>query len=132
MKEHEITAAVRRAAGLDDNDDAARVTRATLSVLGRRLAGQEPRDLASQLPPATAEALPDTGGGEAFRIADFYRRVAEAEGSGCTEAVARDHARAVLSVVREAVTDGEFDNMTAQLPGDYRRDLLRITPTDGH
>jgi uncharacterized protein (DUF2267 family) len=117
MKEHEIIAAVRRTAGLADRESAERAVKATLSVLGQRLAGGEPHDLASQLPPGLAEALPDEGPGERFGIDEFYRRVAEAEG-GSPE-TAREHARAVAAVLKAAVTPGELEDVLAQLPDEY-------------
>ncbi|HKC29030.1 MAG TPA: DUF2267 domain-containing protein [Jatrophihabitans sp.] len=117
MKEHEIIAAVRRTAGLSDPESAKRAVKATLSVLGRRLAGGEPKDLASQLPPAIAEALPREGPGERFGIEEFYRRVAEAEGVPIE--TAREHAQAVAAVLKDAVTEGELDDVLAQLPAEY-------------
>lgn len=128
MKEHEIVAAVRKTAGLADAEHATVATRATLSVLGQRLAGNEPADLAAQLPPAIAEALPAAGGGERFGVEEFYRRVADAEGRGCTQDAAREHARAVIATVKQGVTAGEFDDLVSQLPSEYRRDLLSTAP----
>ena len=61
MKHDEIVAAVRETAGLEDSEHAAAATRATLAVLGQRLAGGEPHNLASQLPPDVAAALPISG-----------------------------------------------------------------------
>jgi uncharacterized protein (DUF2267 family) len=132
MKEHEIVAAVRKTAGLTDTDEAASATRATLSVLGQRLAGNEPHDLAAQLPVGIAEALPATGGGETFGVEEFYRRVADAEGQGCTQDSAREHARAVIAALKSGVAEGEFTDLVAQLPGDYRQDLLSTAPVDNH
>ncbi|SFQ65369.1 Uncharacterized conserved protein, DUF2267 family [Amycolatopsis arida] len=128
MKEHDIVAKVREIAGLEDNDHAAAATRATLEVLAQRLAGREPHDLAAQLPPAIAEALPDTGSGEEFGLGEFYRRVAAAEGRDCTLDGAREHARAVVAVIRQTVTEGELDDLVAQLPQEYRHDLLATAP----
>lgn len=128
MKEHEIVAAVRQNARLGDSEHATAATRATLSVLGQRLAGHEPRDLAAQLPPAVAEALPATGGGETFGVEEFYRRVAATEGRGCTHDGAREHARAVIAAVKAGISEDEFADLMSQLPGDYQRDLLATGP----
>jgi uncharacterized protein (DUF2267 family) len=132
MKEHEIVTAVERTSGLDDADHAASATRATLAVLGERLAGHEPRDLAAQLPPGIAEALPESGGGATFGVEEFYRRVADEEGRGCTPDGAREHARAVVAALRSGVSDGEFADLVAQLPNDYRADLFSTAPVDDH
>jgi uncharacterized protein (DUF2267 family) len=100
-------------------EEAIRATDATLSVLGERLKGGEPRDLGAQLPPELADAVPPRGPGERFDIEQFYLRVAEREGDGVTVADAREHARAVMSTLHDAVTPGEWDDIQAQLPRDY-------------
>lgn len=132
MKEHEIVAAVRKTVGLTDPGHAESATHATLSVLGQRLAGGEPKDLAGQLPPAIAEALPTTGGAEPFGLEEFYRRVAEAEGRDCTQDSAREHARAVVATLKQGVSKGEFDDLVSQLPREYRDDLFSTAPVREH
>lgn len=117
MKHHELIAEVKRAADLPSNEEAERAVRATLRTLGERLAGGEPFDLASQLPAELADELPVLGPGEPFGLDEFYRRVAEREGTDLEEA--RRHARAVMAVLRKAVTAGEFDDVLAQLPKEY-------------
>jgi uncharacterized protein (DUF2267 family) len=132
MKHDEIVAAVRETAGLEDSEHAAAATRATLAVLGERLAGGEPHNLASQLPPEVAEALPISGGRKTFGVEEFYRRVADTEGRGCSNDGAREHARAVVAVLRSDVAAGEFDDLVQQLPCDYRQDLLSTAPVREH
>lgn len=53
-----------------------------------------------------------------FGADEFVRRVADTEGCGTEEA--RTHIEAVLSVLRESVTGGEFDDVLRQLPADIR------------
>lgn len=132
MKHDEIVAAVRKTSGLEDTQHAEAATRATLSVLGTRLAGGEPGDLRSQLPDSIADALPETGRGETFGVEEFYRRVQEAEDRDCTQDGAREHARAVIAAIRGSVSEGEFADLTAQLPADYRDDLLSTAPVHEH
>jgi uncharacterized protein (DUF2267 family) len=117
MKSHEFIAAVKRAADLSSSEDAERAAVATLQTLGERLAGGEPFDLASQLPAELAEALPVIGPGETFGLEEFYRRVAVREGTD--RETARRHARAVMSVLRQAISSGEWDDILAQLPKEY-------------
>ncbi|MBW3601428.1 MAG: DUF2267 domain-containing protein [Actinobacteria bacterium] len=57
MKFDQFVKEVPTRAGLDSTDHAEKAARATLSVLGERLAGGEPGDLASQLPAGYAELL---------------------------------------------------------------------------
>ncbi|WP_255357222.1 DUF2267 domain-containing protein [Sciscionella sediminilitoris] len=85
--------------GLSDDEHARNATEATLTVLGQRLAGNEPADLAAQLPPSVAEALPESGGRGTFGLEEFYRRAGDAEGRGCTQDAAREHARAVVAAL---------------------------------
>lgn len=119
MKEHEIVSAVQRSTGISDHAHAERAVRATLHVLGTRLAGGEPANLAAQLPPGLAEALPQTGAGERFGVDDFYRRVADEEGTGCGAMEARQHARAVGAVLKAAITPDELRDLLSQLPSEY-------------
>ncbi len=121
MKAHELTAAVQRSAGIDTHEHAEQAVRATLTVLGQRLS-TEAADLAAQLPPEFAECVRAAGDFERFDLEEFYRRVAEAEGHGCTPQEARQHARAVTAALREAV-GAEYRHVVDVLPGDYA-DLL--------
>ena len=127
MKQQELVAAVRETAGTDTAEHTEQAVRATLAVLGERLAGGEPGDLASQLPPALAKVIPSQGKGERFGIQEFYCRVAEREGSGCSERDARRHARATVAAIKTAITPGEFEHLVAQLPDDYA-ELLGTEP----
>lgn len=127
MNEQQIVSAVERTVNFQDYEHARTAVQATLSVLGERLSGGEPKDLAAQLPPTLAEALPETGPGEPFDLAEFYRLIALREGDGCTLAQARQHARAVMAVMRAAVTPGEFDDVVRQLPNEYA-DLFGSPP----
>jgi uncharacterized protein (DUF2267 family) len=131
MQEHEFVAAVKESLGLPDNRSAERAVRATLTVLGQRLQGGETKDLASQLPGSLADALPAEGAGERFDVDAFYQRIAEQEGEGVTVAQARQHARAIAKGLETALTAGEWQNFTSQLPPDYA-DFLGTEPVEKH
>jgi uncharacterized protein (DUF2267 family) len=133
MQEQEFISAVRKSLDLD-NEGAGTAVRATLSVLGRRLAGGEGKDLASQLPGSLAEQIPDDAPGESFDVTSFYQRVAEAEraeGREVTDAQARQHARAVAKGLETALSDGLWDHVASQLPEDYA-DLLGTDNVQKH
>jgi uncharacterized protein (DUF2267 family) len=51
------------------------------------VAGNEPSNLAAQLPPEVAPYVEGEGGREAFSVEEFYERVAHKEGVGQDEAV---------------------------------------------
>jgi uncharacterized protein (DUF2267 family) len=131
MQEHEFVSAVKESLGLPDNRSAERAVKATLTVLGQRLEGGEAKDLASQLPGSLADALPNEGGGERFDVDTFYQRIAEQEGEGVTVAQARQHARSIAKGLETALTDGEWQNFTSQLPKDFQ-DFLGTEPVEKH
>jgi uncharacterized protein (DUF2267 family) len=118
MKGEQFIAEVRNLAELDTNEDAQKVIRVTLETLRERLAGNEPSNLAAQLPPEIAPFVEGAGGREAFSVEEFYDRVAHKEGVGHDEAVR--HARAVATVVQTAVTGGELGDVRSQLGDDYK------------
>jgi uncharacterized protein (DUF2267 family) len=93
----EFVAAVRDSAGIDTREHAEKALRATLAVLGQRLAG-EAADLAAQLPPQLVADMSTGPESERFGLDEFYRPVAAAEGHGCSEqeapACPRGHRRA--------------------------------------
>ncbi|OMQ15750.1 hypothetical protein A7K94_0207355 [Modestobacter sp. VKM Ac-2676] len=117
MKAHEFVSAVQQSARIPDHEHAEQAVRATLTVLGQRLS-TEAKDLAAQLPPELSSAMPTDGSVERFDLPEFYRRVADAEGQGCTPEQARQHARAVTAGLREAV-GAEYLHVLDQLPDDY-------------
>jgi uncharacterized protein (DUF2267 family) len=118
MKGEQFIAEVKNLAELDGDAEAMKATRATLETLKERLAGNEPSNLAAQLPPEIASYVEGEGGREAFTVEEFYERVAHKEGVGREEAVR--HARAVATVVQTAVTGGELDDVRSQLGDEYR------------
>lgn len=112
---------VAERAGLDE-ERAGRATDAVLETFGERIAGGEAEDLAAQLPePVAAPLLRPGGDPKPIPLSDFVRRVAEREGE--SPVVAREHSRAVLTTLREAVTLDEWRDTEAELPAEYS-DLL--------
>ena len=133
MSEHEIALIARHVAGLDNAHHAVDATRATLRVLGIRLAQRqpgpqpathEPAGFPAGLPTGIAEAPPAPDQGATFGVEEFYRRVAYEEGRGCTIDDARAHARAVLAAMKASLTADDFAGLVTMLPNDYRTDLL--------
>ena len=112
---------VRDSAELPDQAAADRAVRSTLRVLGHRLAGGRPGNLAAQLPGDLGAALGSEGAGERFDLADFYRRFAD--DAGVPQPQARRNARATMAAISVAVTDEEYGKLAAQLPAEYA-DLL--------
>ncbi len=111
---------VQNRAHLASTGEALRAIEATLQQLGRRLAGNEAEDLASQLPPELGHFLREEAGeGERFDAQEYIARVSLLEGVDPPDAAF--HVRAVLSVLQEAVSPGEIEDVKAQLPTDWDR-----------
>ena len=127
MQESELLSAVQDTAGVADQEHVRDAVAATLRVLGQRLAGGEPQDLAAQLPGSLGDALPTEGAGERFDVDEFYRRVAEAEGRDCSPEEGRRHARAVMAALKNGLPPSVFDHVAGQLPDEYA-DLLGTGP----
>ena len=121
MQLHDFLGQVQHRAQLRDFDSALRASRATLETLAERMSGNEPDQLGAQLPHELAEFLhhEGSGGGERFDSNEFLKRVSEREGVDLPVSVY--HVRAVLEVLREAVSPGEIRDVLDQLPDDYRR-----------
>jgi uncharacterized protein (DUF2267 family) len=117
MKANEFIKQVKIRAGLNSREEAIDATQATLSVLGERLFGGERDDLAAQLPPELQSFLMEGKAGEKFDVHEFFVRISEEEDCAVDEAA--EHARAVLEVLCEAVSQGEIEDIKAQLPKDF-------------
>jgi uncharacterized protein (DUF2267 family) len=110
---------VQHRARLGSHGEAERATRATLETLAERLVGGEAHDLASQLPPELARflQLPDAGIGAKLTLEEFFELVSEREGVELEEATL--HARVVIAVLTEAVSQGEIKDVRVQLPAAF-------------
>jgi uncharacterized protein (DUF2267 family) len=107
---------------------ARRATHAVLETLAERISGGEIDDLVERLPPALHEPLQrgrERSGEKAQKMApdEFVRRVAEREGIDLDDA--RDHTRAVMHTLREAVGDDELFDVAVQLPHAWVDELVR-------
>ena len=119
MRYDEFLGHVQHRALLGSRSEAERATRATLETLAERLVGGEAHDLASQLPPELARSLeaPDAGIGAKLTLEEFFALVSEREGVELEEATL--HARVVIGVLTEAVSQGEIKDVRVQLPAAF-------------
>ena len=120
MQHDEFIGYVQNRAHLSSRGDAELATRATLETLGERLAGGEPANAAAQLPKGIAEYLQheDAGAGERFSLDEFFQRVSQREKVNVPDAL--HHARVVIEVMREAISEGEMDDICSQLPPEFQ------------
>jgi uncharacterized protein (DUF2267 family) len=111
---------VQNRARLGDFEDAVAATRATLQVLGTRLAGGAPGNLAAQLSPEIGRYLREgEGSQESFSLDEFFERVSRSEGADLPDSVF--HARVVVDVLREAVGNETVEKAREQLPEEWGR-----------
>jgi uncharacterized protein (DUF2267 family) len=103
-------------------EQAQRITAAVLETLAERVDAGEVEDLLSELPVELHEPLRRGAqrNRQAVRMSleEFLQHVAEREGTPAQDEV-RDHARAVFTTLREALTPEEFFDLSAELPREY-------------
>lgn len=117
MKYDEFIGEVVHRARLGTTGAAVKAIRATLETLAERLYGDEADHLAAQLPEEIGLYMQRVGRNETFTLDEFFERVAEREDVDLPEAIF--HARAVISVVQDAVSAGELDDVRVQLPDEF-------------
>jgi uncharacterized protein (DUF2267 family) len=98
--------------------EAESLVRATLQTLAERISGGEAEDLRAQLPrELKGDLISPQEDAQGFGVEEFVGRVAERAGLGETTTAAR--VAAVLSVLRDAVSPGEFDDVLGQLGREF-------------
>src|SRR3954462_7538309 len=113
-----------RELGTEDHDEAWRLLRAALRVLRDRLTVDEAAQLAAQLPHLLRGVFYEgfDPGHQPERIRDrdeFLARLAELARLRSDDEAARA-AAAATRVLRRHISEGEFDDVLAQLPKDIR------------
>ena len=113
---------VQEQARLDNRDEAIRTSRAVLETLGERLDRKVRKGVEAQLPNELKEFLSarvehdDT---YEYDVEEFYRRVgarADLKYEAATERTGQ-----VLSVLRQAVSWGEIEDILEDLPPEYEK-----------
>jgi uncharacterized protein (DUF2267 family) len=118
MGYEEFLSVVEQWGGGLDRETAERATSATLRTLADRLAPDEARRLAAQLPAEVYGFLWTTVDAERLDVDAFLQRVAEREGVDLP--TAEEHARAVFAAVRRGVDADELEKLAATLPEGIR------------
>jgi uncharacterized protein (DUF2267 family) len=119
MKYDEFIKHVQSVAQLGSRQAAEQATRATLATIAERIVGDEASQLAAQLPQELGQCLRGHEGenGHPFSLQEFYQRVSQK--AGVEIGVAAVQARAVFTVLNQAVTPGEFADVKANFSDDY-------------
>lgn len=118
MGYEEFLSVVEQWGGGLDRETAERATSATLRTLADRLAPDEARRLAAQLPAEVYGFLWTTVDAERLDVDAFLQRVAEREAVDLP--TAEEHARAVFAAVRRSVDADELEKLAATLPEGIR------------
>jgi uncharacterized protein (DUF2267 family) len=127
MAHEAFTSTVAEAAEID-RDTAERAIEATLVTLGERISEGEARDLARHMPDSLAQLIVQPGPAHGFGADEFFRRVAEREGSD--PETAEHHARAVVAALAMREGRKELHDMISQLPRELRDRLLPSATQD--
>lgn len=117
MQHDEFIGHVQHRAHLGSRGEAERATQATLQTLSERLAGGAAGNLASELPPHIANYFSgkqDMEVAEEMSLDAFFERVSEREGVDLPKSI--HHARAVIDVLKDAVSQGQMQKIREQLP----------------
>jgi uncharacterized protein (DUF2267 family) len=119
LKYDEFIKHVQAIGQIDSRVAAERATQATLETIKERIVGNEAKDLAAQLPEPLAKCLHGREGedGAHFDFQEFIRRVSDKEKVEPTTAAM--HVRAVFTVLQDAVSPGEFNDLQVNFSADY-------------
>ena len=120
MQDDEFYGLVQEAGHLDTTDRARAATEAVLETLGETLTGGEADDVAAQLPGGLATIIEDADhDGAGYDRDDFVERVGEQlRGTDVETDDATQYADAVTDALAVALTDGELQDLKAQLDDD--------------
>jgi uncharacterized protein (DUF2267 family) len=117
VKYDQMVKAVEERTGLADRAEAERTLRVVVQALSDRLLGGEADDLLAQLPEPLKSEIRITPDADPMNPQEFVERVAL--DLGLPQDEARDRVRATFSVLHEAVTEGEWEEVVGQLDKQY-------------
>ncbi|HET6594384.1 MAG TPA: DUF2267 domain-containing protein [Anaerolineales bacterium] len=118
MQFHDFLTRVQEQARLDTPDEAARLTRAVLETLGERLDRKVRNGLEAQLPNELKEfLLARAENSDLYDVEEFYNRVGAR--ADLTYEAAKEQTGQVISVLREAIPEGEIEDILEDLPAEY-------------
>jgi uncharacterized protein (DUF2267 family) len=118
MQFDDFVTRVQEQTRLDTRDEAIQITRAVLETLGERLDRKVRNGVEAQLPNELKEfLLARAEHGDLYDVHEFYNRVGAR--ADLTYGDATERTRQVISVLREAIPDGEIEDILEDLPPEY-------------
>ena len=110
---------------LESRKEAVEVTEATLETLSERLSRRGRQHLAAQLPIELKEFILKQQTKSFFSLDEFCNLVTKRTGMRYHKAVKA--VEVVIGVLREAITEGELNDVLSELPNEYR-ELFHSAP----
>ena len=128
MEYNEFITHVQSLAQSNSRAEAERATRATLETIKERIAADEAKELAAQLPQELSSYLETSQGdsGQSFNLQEFIFRTSKKENIDPITAV--NHVRAVFTVLQNAVSPEKFTAFHTHFSHDYE-ELFITAPT---
>jgi len=119
MTHEEFVGQVQHRAHLPSRGAAETVIRAVLETLAERTEHRAAAHVAAQLPHPIGRFLEQRREFHRLSLPEFFQRVRELEETSVDIAAAAYHARVVLEVLEEGVTEGALAKIRAGLPADF-------------
>ena len=128
MQFDEFINRVQEQSGVDTREQAVGLTRAVLETLGERLDRKVRNGVEAQLPNELKEfLLARSENPDKYDLTEFYNRVGARADLTYQDAARRTWQ--VFSVVRDAISGGEIEDILADLPSEYRELFEETLPT---
>ncbi len=118
MEHIEFINRVRRDLKFEMIGDAQQAVEASLSTFGERLTRTQVHRFGSQLPGQLKEYLAKRPNVESFNLEEYYNRAAARMAVSYGEGVRRS--RAVMTLLRDVLSQGVMEKTLEELPGEYR------------
>ncbi|MDG5815616.1 DUF2267 domain-containing protein [Chitinispirillales bacterium ANBcel5] len=127
MEYVEFVDKVRKGAKLHSLHDAEVAVEASLATLGERLNTTDTTALGAQVPSELKHFLSERSRVDSFDLEEYYNRVSARADVGYPDAVQRS--RKVMTVLKEAVTEGQINKVLEHLPAEFK-ELFGKEPQD--
>jgi uncharacterized protein (DUF2267 family) len=120
---------VQEQARLDTREEAIAITKAVLETLGERLDRKVRNGVAAQLPDELKDfLLARSDNTDRYELAEFYNRVGARADLKYQDAIERT--LQVFSVLRQAIPEGEIQDILEDLPSEYENMFEEKRPSE--